>query len=82
MGRRYRLNKTGSSRPCQGRQRRLAWLHARVRAPRGRAEFLFGNRRWKWLTTTIPANLLGGLSTKANRLEWAKKAIFMLPRPH
>ena len=31
----YRLNKTGSSRPYQGRQRRLAWLHARAFVPPG-----------------------------------------------
>ena len=36
----------------------------------------------EWLTSTIPANLLGGLSTKYTRLEWSKKAIFMSPRPH
>ena len=38
-----------------------------------RTEHLFGTRRWKCLTNTIPANLLGSLSTKAIRLEWAKR---------
>ena len=35
-----------------------------------------------WLTTTIPANLLSGISTKVNILEWTKTAIFMSPKPH
>ena len=36
----------------------------------------------EWLISTIPANLLGGLFTKATRLEWAKREIFMSLRPH
>ena len=38
-----------------------------------RTEHLFGNRRWKCLTNTIPANLQGILSIKATILEWAKR---------
>ena len=55
---------------------------ARVRASGDRTDCLYGTLRWKWLTTTITDNLLGDLSTKASRLEWAKKKIFMLSRPH
>ena len=35
-----------------------------------------------WLTTNIPTNLLGGLSTKATRLGWDENAIFILSMPH
>ena len=36
----------------------------------------------EWLSITIPANLLGRLSTKATRTGWAKNKIFMSPIPH
>ena len=36
----------------------------RVHASRDRTYRLYGPLRWKWLTTTIPANLLGGLSAR------------------
>ena len=51
-----------------------------VRSSGDMIERLFGTRRWKCLTRNIPAKLLGSLYTKANRLEWAKNEIFVLPR--
>ena len=51
-------------------------------ASRDRIDRLYGPHRWKWLNTTIPANIIGGLSTRIIGYEWDKKAILMLPIPY
>ena len=57
--------KIGTIWPWQGRQRRQAWLHERACSHGSRTDRIFGPCRCKWLIITIPANLRGGLSTKA-----------------
>ena len=58
------------------------YLELRMRQRPGASSSSTSPLSLAWLTTTIPANLQGGLSTKATRLEWAKKTIFMSPIPH